>query len=66
MLFGWSGLAAPAYVDPADGGHPGWLAPQLVLTDPGLDAAQYPPPGGVSRSPMPAATARRRRGHLRL
>ncbi|MGZ4245376.1 MAG: ABC transporter substrate-binding protein [Solirubrobacteraceae bacterium] len=45
MLFGWSGLAAPAYIDPAAGGLPGWLAPQLVVTDPGLDAAQYPPAG---------------------
>jgi branched-chain amino acid transport system substrate-binding protein len=43
MLFGWSGLAAPAYVDPAAGGIPGWLAPQLVLTDPGLGTSGQPP-----------------------
>ena len=45
MLFGWSGLAAPAYADPADGGIAPWLAPQVVLTDAGLAASRYPPSG---------------------
>jgi ABC-type branched-subunit amino acid transport system substrate-binding protein len=45
MLFGWAGLAAPAYADPADGGIAPWLAPQVVLTDAGLAASQYPPSG---------------------
>ncbi len=45
MLFGWSGLAAPAYTDPADGGIAPWVAPQLVLTDAGLAASQYPRSG---------------------
>ena len=45
MLFGWSSLAAPAYADPADGGIAPWLAPQVVLTDAGLAASQYPPSG---------------------
>jgi branched-chain amino acid transport system substrate-binding protein len=42
LLFGWAGLAAPAYVDPAAGGIPGWLTPQVVLTDPGLKASGDP------------------------
>jgi branched-chain amino acid transport system substrate-binding protein len=42
MLFGWSTLAAPAYTNPADGGIAAWLAPQLVVTDAGLAASQYP------------------------
>jgi branched-chain amino acid transport system substrate-binding protein len=45
QLFGWSGLAGPAYTDPADGGVAAWLAPALELTDPGLAASQYPPSG---------------------
>jgi branched-chain amino acid transport system substrate-binding protein len=43
MLFGWASLAAPGYVDPADGGVPGWLAPQVVLTDLGSRTSQDPP-----------------------
>ena len=45
MLFGWSTLAAPAYTSPANGGIAAWLAPQLVLTDAGLAASQYPRSG---------------------
>ena len=43
MLFGWASLAAPGYVDPAAGGVPGWLAPQVVLTDLGTAGSQDPP-----------------------
>jgi branched-chain amino acid transport system substrate-binding protein len=45
LLFGWSGLAVPGYTDPADGGVPAWLAPDLALTAPGLAASRYPPSG---------------------
>jgi branched-chain amino acid transport system substrate-binding protein len=45
MLFGWASLAEPAYVDPAAGGVPGWLAPQVVLTDLGMGTSRDPPPG---------------------
>jgi branched-chain amino acid transport system substrate-binding protein len=63
LLFGWAGLAAPAYVDPAAGGIPGWLTPQVVLTDPGVRMQGDPPParrfaGAYARrygSPPPTA-----------
>jgi branched-chain amino acid transport system substrate-binding protein len=45
MLFGWSSLAAPAYLDPSDGGVPGWLAPQVVVTNLGIDASRATPAG---------------------
>ena len=41
MLFGWAGLGAPGFIDPAAGGVPAWLAPQAVLT--GLVAGAAPP-----------------------
>lgn len=45
MLFGWASLAAPGYVDPAQGGIPNWLAPQVVLTALGVRGAGDPPAG---------------------
>jgi branched-chain amino acid transport system substrate-binding protein len=45
LLFGWSGLDVPAYTNPVDGGLAPWVAPDLVLTDPGIAVSQYPRSG---------------------
>jgi branched-chain amino acid transport system substrate-binding protein len=45
LLFGWAGLAEPAYVDPAQGGIPTSLDGRLALTAPALAPQDYPAAG---------------------
>ena len=41
-IFGTSGLAETTYWNPADGGIPLWVDPQVVLTAPTLALSSYP------------------------
>jgi branched-chain amino acid transport system substrate-binding protein len=45
MLFGSAGLAETTFTDPAVGGIPTSLDPRMLITDPTLDPADYPPAG---------------------